>query len=174
MHLYDIQKELLEILDKGYDEECIDMETGEINVAKFADKVTALNLAADEKIENIALYIKDLNNDIKELAEEEKALSARRKAKQNKIDWLKNYVANCMRGLGKEKFETARCNLSFRNADALTVINQDKLDKYLLSHDEYLRYKEPEINKAALKKAIKAGEEIPGVQLSSIAHLQVK
>lgn len=48
MTLYEINNAILE---------CVDMETGEII---DSDKLSELQIALDEKIENVALWIKDL------------------------------------------------------------------------------------------------------------------
>ena len=40
--------------------------------------------------------------------------------------------------------------------------------------DEYLRYKEPEPNKTAIKEAIKSGKEVAGAHLEDTLSLQIK
>lgn len=40
--------------------------------------------------------------------------------------------------------------------------------------ENYLKYSEPTINKAELKKALKQGEEFKGVLLSSNSNIQIK
>jgi hypothetical protein len=40
--------------------------------------------------------------------------------------------------------------------------------------DEYLRVKEPEVNKTDLKKALKAGKQIAGVYIVENQNIQIK
>ena len=72
MNLYQIDAEILKV---------IDFETGEV---LDEDKLEELQMSKNEKIENILLYIKNLNADAEIIKAEEKALAERRKAKENK------------------------------------------------------------------------------------------
>lgn len=40
--------------------------------------------------------------------------------------------------------------------------------------EDFLRYKEPEINKTAVKEALKAGEKIPGAELGRTQSIIIK
>ena len=93
MRLYEINEEIMQ---------CVDFETGEvIDEGKLND----LQMLREEKIENIGLWIKDLKAEAKAIAEEVKALNARKKAAENKAESLKQYLAMVLDG---EKFKTAR------------------------------------------------------------------
>lgn len=175
MKLYDIQEQLLQLLDRGWDEDCVDMETGEILSEKVAEKIAALNLAFDEKIENIACLIKDLMGDAEKIKAEEKVLTDRRRALEKKADWLKGYISNAMQAADKTSFETARCKVSFRKSEQLDIADTGKLVAYLQEkRKELLRHKDPEIDKTSIKKAIKAGEAIPFCNIAELQNLQIK
>ena len=75
MTLYEINNAILE---------CVDMETGEII---DSDKLSELQMAFDEKIENVALWIKDLKAESEAIKKrltlsprEEKSAKTRRRA----------------------------------------------------------------------------------------------
>ena len=70
MTLYEINAAL-----EAFESE-VDEDTGEI---LNYDKLAELNMAKDEKRENIALYIKNLTAEAKAIREEEKALAERRR-----------------------------------------------------------------------------------------------
>ena len=71
--LYEIDQELLD---------CVDMETGEI---LDTEKLDALQMERERKLEGVALWIKDLNYEAAAVKEEADKLTTRKKALDNKI-----------------------------------------------------------------------------------------
>ncbi len=158
MTLYEINDLIVKAIELGFDP-----ETGEILDSSALDQ---LEMARNEKIENICLFIKDLNAEAKALKEEEAAMKARRTASEKKADSLKDYLQQMLAG---EKFKTARCAVSYRKSDGVVVSDQNALP------DEYIRRKViEEPDKVALKEALKAGEEIPGAFLESRQNMILK
>ena len=149
MKLYEIDNAILE---------CIDMETGEVI---DAEKLDALNMERDAKIENVVLWIKDLKAEAEAIKAEKLALAERQKVAENKVESLKKWVAYA---LGGQKFSTAKCAVSFRNTESVEV-TEEGLEALMKEHDELLTYKAPEPNKKAIKDAIKDGLNVAGVQL---------
>ena len=143
-----------------------DPETGEwIN----EDELDALNMERDEKIENILLWVKNLKADAKAIKDEEDALKARRKALESKAEHLTDYVAF---GLAGEKFSTPKVAVSWRKSEAVEL--GPEFLPWALEKDAYLRYKDPEPDKAMLKTALKAGEQIPGAELVTRQSMTIK
>lgn len=167
MSLYAINAELSELLERGFE---IDEETGEI--IDIEDKLSALQMAEEVKLENIALYIKNLDAEAWAIGEEMKKLADRKKAKQNRIESLKKYLSGYLQYTQKDKFETAKVRLSFRKSEVVDY--DDSFMRWALEQDRYLRYKDPEVDRTALKKAIKRGEKIPGATLLTKQNLQIK
>lgn len=157
MNLYEIKQSIQEAIDK-----CIDMETGEITNPKLLD---SLNMALNEKRENIALYIKNLICDSKAIDEEIKNLTARKKSINNKIDWLKQYLASDLQG---NKFETAKVVVSFRKSKAVEINPNAEIP------NEFLIMQEPKPDKTGLKKAIQAGAVINGVSIVEKSNISIK
>ncbi len=149
MKLYEIDNAILE---------CIDMETGEVI---DSEKLDALNMERDAKIENVVLWIKDLKAEAEAIKAEKLALAERQKIAENKVESLKKWVAYA---LGGQKFSTAKCAVSFRNTESVEV-TEEGLEALMKEHDELLTYKAPEPNKKAIKDAIKDGLSVAGVQL---------
>ena len=153
MKLYEINQSILE---------CIDNETGEII---DADKLNELQIAKDEKLENLALWYKDLIAEANALKEEKEAFAEREKAAKNKAESIKNYLSYALNG---ENFKTTKCALSFRKSEK-TVID----DIYSIP-ENFLKYVEPKADLAEIKKAIKNGEEINGAHLEETQNIQTK
>ena len=158
MTLYEIAENLMR---------CFDPESGEL---VDVDAFESLQLERDQKIENIACWIKDLNADAAAIREEEKSLADRRRAMENKSENLKQYLGRFM-GIG-EKYSSARCAVSWRRS---TKVNVDINELYKDPRSEnYLLYHDPEPNKTAIREAIKAGFDVRGDELVESQNLQIK
>ena len=148
---------------------CVDAETGEI--IDF-DQLDQLTMAREEKLENIALYIKALEAEAAAIREEEKSLAARRKVKENKAIRLREYLADA---LGGQPFETARVALSFRSSQALKVTDGVALLDFLeANYDDCITYKAPGVRLDAVKLLIKRGVAVPGAEIETRSNLQMK
>lgn len=157
MTLYEIDKALMDF------EFEVDEETGEILNASELDD---LNLAREQKIENIGLYIKNLEAEKEAVKNEKNNFADRQKRLEKKIESLKGYLTYALQG---EKFSTPRVAVSFRKSESVLV-----KDKFLIP-DHYMNIsvvREP--NKTAIKNAIKRGEDILGVELIEKKNVSVK
>lgn len=142
---------------------CVDPETGEV-IGDTAE-LDALQIARDEKIENLALFIKNLKAEAAAIREEEKRLADRRRAAENRSEWLKDYLT---KNLGGERFSSPRVAVSFRRSESV------KIDDLWKIPDQYMRYKDPEPDKTMIKKALKEGETIEGVELVETQNIQIR
>lgn len=147
MTLYEIDKSIEALVN------AVDPDTGEITVDNEA--LDALLMERDAKVENIACCIKNLTADAKALKEEEAALSARRKTAEKKVERLKDYLTYALQG---EKFQTAKCAVSFRKSSSVEVDDCFVEWAQTSGNEELLRYKEPEVNKTAVKERLTGGE----------------
>ena len=138
---------------------CIDMETGEVI---DTEKLNDLQMERDAKIENVALWIKELKAEAEAIKNEKQALADRQRVAENKAESLKNWLAYALNG---EKFKTAKCSISYRNSESVEV-TEEGLEALMRDHEDLLTYKTPEPNKKAIKDAIKNdGLTVAGVQL---------
>ena len=149
MTIYEIDNEIMN---------CVDMETGEVI---DTEKLNELQMERDAKIENVALWIKELKAEAEAIKNEKLALAERQRVAENKAESLKNWIAYALNG---EKFKTAKCSVSFRTTESVEV-TEEGLESLMNGHDELLTYKAPEPNKKAIKQALKDGLNVAGVQL---------
>lgn len=150
--LYDINEQIAGLVDP---------ETGEIADFEAFEK---LNLDLDTKIKNIALWIVNLRSDAEQLEEQEKKFRDRKTAAKNKAESLKNLLDGFLSG---EKRSFPEVVISYRKSEQVTVDDDAKLD------DRFLRIK-TEIDKTALKDALKHGESIEGARLEVKNNIQIK
>lgn len=153
MKLYEIDEAIMA---------CIDAETGEII---DADKLDKLTMERDAKIENVALWIKDLKAEAEALKAEKMAFAERQKVAENKIESLKKWLAYALDG---QDYKSVRASVTFRKSQAVEIADIYKLD------ENYLRYKEPEADKTAIKEALKAGKEVAGATLVENTSVIIK
>lgn len=152
-NLYEINAEILN---------CIDIETGEI-IDELA--LEALEMDKAEKIENIALWIKNLKAQAAALKAEKDSFAAREKTANNKIKNLQNYLLGALKG---QKFESTKVKIFYGSNDSLEIEDGAPIPV------EFLKPVEPAIDKAGLKMAIKAGRVIPGVKVVTKSYIKMK
>ena len=140
----------------------INPETGEIEDFEAFEQ---LNLAKDEKIENIGLWIKNLLSDSKAIREEEKALAARREALENKAERLKTYL---LRMLDGNKFSTPKISIGFRKSKAVKI-DDSFIEWAKANNASLLRFAEPTADKTAIKQALLDGAEIPAELVENVS-----
>lgn len=143
-------------------ENCVDMETGEILDIEMLE---SLQMAFDEKVENIALWIKNLNSEAEAIKKEKDSLSARQKACENKADDLKKYLSSFLNG---QRFKTPRVSISYRKSESVDVSDISKLDP------EFYKVVQPEADKTKIKNAIKSGMLLQGVALVEKQNIQIR
>lgn len=71
-----------------------------------------------------------------------------------------------------EKFKTDRVQISWRRSEQVETDADFML--WAKEHSAYLRFKEPEVDKAALKDALKSGIEVPGAHLVENNNIQIR
>lgn len=171
--LYEIDDRLVTLLNDHFDiEDGVICETEE-ELAKKIDEV-AMNL--DMKIENIGLYIKNLNAEAEMIKHEEDNLARRRKTNERKIASLTNYLNGYLTACypndsdrAKWKFKSPKVVLGYRKSSSVEVPDIEKLDK------EYLKITtKVDPDKKAIGDAIKSGKEVVGAFIKQNINLNVK
>lgn len=150
--LYEINKEILE---------CVDMESGEI-----IDEERLQNLAFEknDKLENIALWIKNLKAEAEMVKAEKKNLDARIKSCENKADRLTELLKKELNG---NKFKTPKVNISYRKSESVEITDLSVIPV------EFLRVS-TSADKTEIKKQLKSGVEIKGAKLVEESNMQIK
>lgn len=161
MNLYEIDKSILELADP---------ETGDIT--DWA-KLEELQMERDQKIENVALWCKDLKAQALAIREEELALARRRKDIEGMIESRERYLEGALQG---RKFETARCCVSFRRTQKVEITDERAAVDWARENERYdlLTYTLPTIGKSDLAPLLKAGAVIPGAKLVENVKIGVK
>ena len=160
--LYEIDQEILD---------CVDEETGEI---LDTERLDALQMEREAKLEGVALWIKDLRAEAEAVKAEADKLTARKKALDNKIDGIKAWLLGALAG---EKLKTARCSVYQTHSQRVAVEDEEKLILWcqtLEEPEQFLRYRAPELKKDEIKKALKMDYAIPGAALEETESVVIK
>jgi hypothetical protein len=142
--------------------ECFDADTGEL---LDAEKLENLMIEKENKFENVALWIKNLKADAAMYKAEKTAFAERQAAAERKAESLTMWLKNA---LGGKKFKTEKAEVNFRKTQKVEV-----LDIWELNED-FVKYSDPTPDKAAIKRAIKAGEDVKGAKLIDDISMTIK
>ena len=160
MTLWQIDERINKILENDF---YIDEETGEVFLTEDLDK---LDVERTEKIENVALYVKNLKYEAEAIKSEIDNLKSRAEIKNKKAEKLRGYLDKVLCG---EKLETPKVALSYRKSTAVKIENEELLP------DEFMTIKiDKKPNKVAIAKLLKNGETITGCELIEKQNLQIK
>lgn len=152
--LYEINQRILDLVDP---------ETGEI---QDYDQLNELAMQRDEKIQSVALWIKNLTSDADAYKKEKEAFAARQAKAERQIEGLKKYLADVLDG---EKFETEKVAISFRKTESVTIAENAHIpSEYVVTATTTTP------NKTAIKAALKAGELVDGCTLTTRLAAQIK
>ena len=151
--LYDITTNMLELLEL---EEISD------------EQIEAAFGALQGKSNSIAAFRADLKGEGEKFKNEEKRIATRRKAMENVVDRLENYIRNSMERLELSSLDagTFRITLS-PSAVRLEITDENAIpEQYRIITTSY--------DRDAIKRAIKDGESVPGCEIEAGTTLRIR
>lgn len=154
-------------------------ELSEDKMQAYFDTLEGIEGEFDEKAENVACCIKELEVEVKALESEEKTLKARRKAKKNLQERLKALLIENMKMLGKKRIDAPKARITVRNnaESAICEAGDDAFKRYAIENKLYdvltskVTY---ELSKTKLKAAVESGKNFPGVHIGRTQSVIIK
>lgn len=153
-NLYEIDQGILE---------CLDMETGEVI---DPERLCNLQMERNQKIENVALWIKNLESDAVAFKAEKDAFAYREASAKKKVEGLKKWLSTALEG---QKFSTGRCAVSFRKSVQVEIQDEGIIPQELMV--QTVTFKP---DKAAIKELLKNGQRVSGCCLVENMNPQIK
>lgn len=159
MTIYEIDNDIQRILSQ------VD-ENGELPEAAL-DELMQLQADRDTKIENAACMVLDLLGDAKKIKEQEAVLKQRREAVEKRAERIKKYIEYATEG---NPFSSERVTVKWGKSTAVEI---DSAVFWENPDPAYVRVKQ-EVNRDAIKAALKEGADIPGAFVVERHNLSIK
>ena len=157
MNLYELSLAFQEVQNMDLDPEVM------------KDTLDSIEDAIENKAENIAKLVRNLESDVSAYKEEEDRLKTKRQATENKVKWLKTYLEDNMKMTGKTKFKSGMFNFAIQKNPASVNITDEKIIP-----GEFLIPQPPKVDKTSLKEILKRGIEVPGAELKQTEGLRIR
>jgi len=149
MKLYELARSYAELLDRPE----------EMESDALVDTLESLQDAIEDKAENIAKLVKNLEADAKIIKEEEQRLAERRRSIENKVTRLKEYLQEQLEVAGLQKAKRPTITVAIQNNPPSVEIADEKL---IPSEFMIPQYK---VDKKSILERLKNGEMVPGAKL---------
>lgn len=157
MNLYELSQNYLAVQDMDLEPEVL------------KDTLDSIEEAFEDKAENIAKWIRNLEADKKAFEEEEKRFKEKKQAADNRIKSLKLYLEDNMRLTGKTKFKAGFFSFAIQNnRPSVEVFDEVLIPK------QFLIAQPVKIDRAGIAELLKAGEEVPGAELKQTKGLRIR
>lgn len=125
-------------------------------------------MGADEKLEEYAKIIRQLELDDESCETEMERLTDKRFQIKNAADRMKNAVIAFMQATGKSKTQVGTFEIKLTTGKPCEIVNDELLD------EKYFKPQPPKIDKAAIRAALLAGDEVPGAVLTTSTGVRIK
>lgn len=159
MKLYELAQNYAQLLEMADD-----MESDAL-----VDTLEALQGEIEEKAENIAKLIKNLEADAKIIKEEEQRLAERRRAIEAKVERLKAYLQEQLEVAGLQKVKRPTITVAIQANPPSVEIADEKLIS-----SEFMIPQPAKIDKKAILERLKNGEIIPGCSLKQTKGVRIR
>ena len=162
MNLYELEisyRNLQDVIDNTEDESLVEL------ITKSMDEIED---SFEKKVENIIKYSKNLRADAKAIKEEADHLTKRYKGLTKKAEHLENYLFDAMKFANKDMVKAGIFEAKIKKNPLSVKITDEDVIPF-----NFLKMK-TEIDKVAIKEALKNGETVLGAELEQKEVLKVK
>lgn len=151
-NIYEITNDYLQIMAM--------LEDSDLDPQTLADTMEGIEGEFEIKAENYAKVMKNLEGDILAIKTEIDRLTAKKKALENNIKNMKSTLQTAMETTGKTKFKTELFSFNIQKNAPSVVIDLEDLSKL---PSQFIKQREIEADKTAIKEALKRGENLDGI-----------
>ena len=140
------------------------MDQGELDDDVLKDAMMNSQEDLKDKLEGYCKFIRQMESDVDGISVEIKRLQDRKAVLKNTIERSKKVMQMAMETAGEKKVKGQIFTISIQANPESVVLDESYIENI---PPEYLKVKEPDIDKAKLKEDLKNG-----VNLDGIAHLE--
>lgn len=153
--LTEVSRELIELF-----------ENEEIDEQTLQDTLEAIGV--EGKLEDYCKVIRQLEADAFVYKTEKLRFGEKQSRAEKSVERMKAAIVRYFEAVGSTGEKAGAFDIKLRKSESVV------LDDILKVDDSYLRYKEPELDKTAIKKAIKAGVKVEGVHIEAKNNVNIK
>ena len=157
--LFDINEDIRQALEE------LEVDEDGVVVSGDLERISALRLEREEKLEAVALYWKELNIEAEALKKESEVLLERARIALKQADGLKTYLVSNLHG---EELKTSRTAITYRKSEAVVI------DEELLPKKYFVKKVTETPDKKTIKELLKEGKTIKGAELETRSNIQIK
>ncbi len=141
-------------------------ENEEIDEQVLNDTIEGIGVAG--KLEDYCKVIRQLEADAFVYKTEKLRFGEKQSRAEKSVERMKTAIARYFEAIGSTGEKAGVFDIKLRKSEQVVVDDLLKID------DTYLRYKEPEPDKTAIKKALKAGVKLDGVHIEEKNNVNIK
>lgn len=141
------------------------LEADEIDETTFKDTLEALDI--DTKVENICRVIKNFEADVAALKAEKDRIDRKKKTAENAVKRLKDSLIYYLQATNQAKVKTTLFNVALSSSKSLKVVDETMIP------ETYLIPQPDKVDVAGLRKALKDGKEVFGVEFEEKPSLRI-
>ena len=165
MSLYEIDSRIKAIIDALMDSADENGEVKDFDISELEE----LKEAKQVKLENIALYIKNLDAEAVAIKAEENILKERRESIERKSERLRTALINSLQEDGKDELASPKFVAKIKVTERTEILDIDKIP------EQYIKVKiDKSADKTEIKKAIKSGVVIEGARIVPNTSINIK
>lgn len=162
--LYELSQDYRQALDVLTDPE------NDLPAEVIADTLEGLQGSLEDKAVNLAKFFRNLEAMAGAIKEAEDRMARRRRAIESRVKWLKDYLRQNMVTCGIQKIESPWFVLAIqKNPAAVDVFDEAAVPAEFKEEVVSVR-----LDKAGIKRALEAGQTVPGAALMPGSRLSVR
>ncbi|MGM0124887.1 hypothetical protein IGI37_002281 [Enterococcus sp. AZ194] len=133
------------------------------------DTLDSIEEVFDDKVENIAKSIKEIEGQADMIKAEKERLAKREQTMRSNVKNMKRYMQDQMEAVGKKKVQGELLTIAIqRNAPSIRIDSEEYIP------EEFYIPQPSKLDKTELKQELKAGLEIPGVALVQTESVRIR
>lgn len=164
MNLFELTSERLALQNK--------LQAMDFDEQTIQDTLEGESTELQAKIEDYGFVIRNMEAFADAMKVEEKRMADRRKAHENKVERIKEWLLTNMQACQITKIECPAFTIALRNNPPKVVIdNEGSIPCELFTYPEA---PPPSPNKKAIADALKSGQEVAGAHLEQGVRIEIK
>lgn len=176
MTLYEINQDLRQLLEVGYTEDCVDPETGEVDLNLLDQKWAELPLLEEDKINGTLIVASELENQAESIKREIARLKELQASKEAHASDLRERVAKHLLSTGRRQYETGLYRIGFRHSTRVVLQDTKSIEEWAETSEYDVLDTKVSIqpSKTKIGRLLKLGISVPGAAMEESDRIQIK